>query len=62
LCSQSTISRWENAPSLRGLIRLMGVMVDLYCASYETPPEAVTHDPPPDSQVESKMTPPTVRS
>src|SRR5947208_2277139 len=44
LCSQPTVSRWENAPSLRDLIRLMGVMVDLYCASYETPPAAVTLD------------------
>ena len=44
LCSQPTMSRWENAPTLRELIRLMGVMVDLYCASYATPPEAVTLD------------------
>jgi len=44
LCSQPTVSRWENAPSLRDLARLMGVMVDLYCASYETPPAAVTLD------------------
>jgi hypothetical protein len=44
LCSQPTISRWENAPSLRDLIRLMGVMVDLYCASYTVPPAAVTLD------------------
>src|SRR6187399_2635507 len=44
LCSQPTVSRWENAPNLRDLIRLMGVMVDLYCASYATPPEAVTLD------------------
>ena len=44
LCSQPTISRWENAPTLRDLIRLMGVMVDLYCASYPTPPAAVTLD------------------
>lgn len=42
LCSQPTVSRWENAPSLRELIRLMGVMVDAYCASYATPPAAVT--------------------
>src|SRR5690349_14329559 len=42
--SQPTISRWENAPALRDLIRLMGVMVDLYCASYATPPAAVTLD------------------
>src|SRR5271156_6213487 len=44
LCSQPTLSRWENAPSLRDLIRLMGVMVDLYCASYAVPPDAVTLD------------------
>src|SRR6201993_2069668 len=44
LCSQPTVSRWENEPSLRDLIRLMGVMVDLYCASYATPPAAVTLD------------------
>jgi hypothetical protein len=29
---------------LRDLIRLMGVMVDLYCASYDAPPAAVTLD------------------
>ena len=45
LCSQPTVSRWENAPSLRDLIRLMRVMVDLYCASYPAPPAAVTLDP-----------------
>src|SRR5436190_3674611 len=44
LCSQPTVSRWENAPALRDLIRLMGVMVDLYCASYTTAPAAVTLD------------------
>ena len=44
LCSQPTVSRWENAPTLRDLVRLMGVMVDLYCASYATPPDAVTLD------------------
>src|SRR4051812_19612024 len=44
LCSQPTISRWENAPRLRDLIRLMGVMVDLYCASYTAPPAVVTLD------------------
>src|SRR5207302_6589142 len=41
LCSQPTVSRWENAPNLRDLIRLMGVMVDLYCASYTKTPEAL---------------------
>jgi Transposase DDE domain group 1 len=45
LCSQPTVSRWENAPTLRDLVRLMGVMVDLYCASYSAPPVAVTFDP-----------------
>src|SRR5438105_588648 len=44
LCSQPTVSRWENAPNLRDLVRLMGVMVDLYCASYTKPPAAVTLD------------------
>ena len=44
LCSQPTISRWENAPTLREIIHLMGVMVDLWCASYPAPPEAVTLD------------------
>jgi hypothetical protein len=34
LCSQPTMSRWENAPNLREVIGLMGVMIDLYCASY----------------------------
>ena len=33
LCSQPTMSRWENAPGLRAIIRLMEVMVDLYCAA-----------------------------
>src|SRR4051794_27222751 len=44
LCSQPTVSRFENAPDTRALIRLMGVMVDLYCASYTKPPAAVTLD------------------
>src|SRR5947209_16509890 len=44
LCSQPTMSRWENAPTLREVIRLMGVMIALYCRSYDKPPEAVTLD------------------
>ena len=44
LCSQPTVSRWENAPSLREVVRLMRAMVDLYCASYPKPPGAVTLD------------------
>src|SRR5256885_12786368 len=42
--ARSRPSRRENAPALRDLIRLMGVMVDLYCASYTTSPAAVTLD------------------
>jgi hypothetical protein len=44
LMSQPTVSRWENAPGLRELIRLGRVMVELYCASYVAPPEAVVLD------------------
>ncbi len=44
LASQPTMSRWENAPSTRELIRLTGTLVDLYCASYPAPPAAVTLD------------------
>jgi Transposase DDE domain group 1 len=40
LCSQPTVSRWESAPSSHDLIRLMGVMVDLCCASYKVPPRS----------------------
>ena len=29
---------------MREILRLMGVMVDLWCASYPTPPKAVTLD------------------
>jgi hypothetical protein len=44
LCSQPTLSRWENAPRMREIIRLMGVIIDLYCTSYPAPPAAVTLD------------------
>jgi len=44
LCSQPTMSRCENAPSLREVIRLMRAMVALYCASYDRPPASVTLD------------------
>ena len=44
LCSQPTMSRWENAPDLREVIRLSYALVDLYCASYPRPPGAVTLD------------------
>jgi hypothetical protein len=42
LCSQLTVSRGENAPSLREVVRLTYAMVDTYCASYARPPQAVT--------------------
>jgi Transposase DDE domain group 1 len=38
------MSRWENAPSLREVIRLMRAMVELYCASCPRPPGSVTLD------------------
>lgn len=44
LCSQPTMSRCENAPSLREVIRLMRAMVGLYCRSYDKPPVSVTLD------------------
>ena len=44
LCSQPTVSRWENAPSLREVVRMTYAMVDIYCASYARPPKAVTLD------------------
>ena len=44
LCSQPTISRWENAPSLREVIRMTYALVDIYCASYPSPPSTVTLD------------------
>lgn len=44
LASQPTMSRWENAPDLRTLIRLSRALVDLWCASYRRPPKAITLD------------------
>src|SRR3954452_12826365 len=44
LCSQPTVSRWENAPSLREVMRMTYAMIDLYCRSYDRPPAAVTLD------------------
>ena len=44
LCSQPTMSRWENAPSLREIVRLIDAMITLYCASYAQPPATVTLD------------------
>jgi hypothetical protein len=44
LCSQPTVSRWENAPGLREVVRMSYAMVDIYCASYARTPAAVTLD------------------
>jgi hypothetical protein len=44
LASQPTMSRWENAPDLRTLIRLTYATVDLWCKSYRRPPKSVTLD------------------
>src|ERR1700709_66381 len=44
LCSQPTVSRWENAPTLREVVRLTYAMIDTSCASYRRPPRAVTLD------------------
>jgi hypothetical protein len=44
LHSQPTMSRWENAPDLRTLIRMARAMVDLWCKSHPSPPKAITLD------------------
>ena len=44
LCSQPTISRLENAPSKIEVARMMAAMVDLFCASWPRPPEAIMLD------------------
>jgi hypothetical protein len=44
LPSQPTMSRWENAPDLRTLVRMAGAMVDLWCKSYRRPPQSITLD------------------
>ena len=44
LCSQPTVSRWENAPSLREVVRMTYAMIDLYCHSHDRPPASVILD------------------
>jgi hypothetical protein len=44
LCSQSTISRLENLPDVRALVRMGRAMVDLYCASFHEVPKRITLD------------------
>jgi stage V sporulation protein SpoVS len=44
LASQPTLSRLENAPDLRTLIRMARGMVDFWCQSYRKSPKSVTFD------------------
>ena len=44
LCSQSTISRLENLPDVRALLRMGRAMVELYCASFREVPKRITLD------------------
>jgi hypothetical protein len=44
LASQPTMSRLENAPDLRTLIRMSHGLVDLWCESYQRPPKSITLD------------------
>ena len=44
LCSQPTMSRLENTPSRIEIARMMGAMVDLFCASWTRPPSSITLD------------------
>src|SRR5271170_4994468 len=44
LCSQPTISRLENLPDARALLRMGRAMVDLYCESYSTAPKRIVLD------------------
>ena len=44
LCSQSTISRLENLPDLRALLRLGRALIDQYCASFRKAPRRIILD------------------
>src|SRR4051812_7973010 len=44
LCSQSTISRLENLPGPRPLLRMGRAMIDLYCASFRQVPSRIVLD------------------
>src|SRR6202453_63858 len=44
LCSQSTISRLENLPDVRAVLRMGRAMVDLYCEAFATVPKRITLD------------------
>ena len=44
LCSQSTVSRMENLPDHRMLLRMGHAMVGLYCAAFAQVPKRITLD------------------
>ena len=44
LASQPTVSRWENAPTSREIIRLTYALIDIWCRSYQRSPKSVTLD------------------
>jgi len=44
LCSQSTISRLENLPDSRALLRMGRALVDQYCGSFRQIPKRITLD------------------
>jgi hypothetical protein len=44
LCSQPTLSRFENAPSRTELGRMMLAMIDQFCSSYRRAPKSITLD------------------
>jgi hypothetical protein len=44
LCSQPTLSRLENTPGRRELVRMARAMVALYCASFRQVPRRITLD------------------
>jgi hypothetical protein len=44
LCSQPTISRLENRPDVRSLVRIGRAMIDLYCASFRQVPKRIVLD------------------
>lgn len=44
LCSQPTLSRLENTPGPRALVRMARAMVALYCASFRHVPRRITLD------------------
>lgn len=44
LCSQPTMSRFENAPTWRTLVRMLTAMVDLFCDSWAKVPARIVLD------------------